>query len=141
MRGVASFSQENLLSPVKIAVVVKGLNPNSKHGIHIHEYGDLTEGCVTAGAHFNPEKKNHGGPFDKERHVGDLGNLISDPFGNSYMCFKDEVISLFGENSIVGRAVVVHQNEDDLGKGGNEESLKTGNAGTRVACGVIGLSK
>ena len=57
------------------------------------------------------------------------------------MCFKDEKISLHGEESIVGRSVVVHQNEDDLGKKGDEESLKTGNSGPRVACGVIGLSK
>ena len=52
--------------------------------------------------------KQHGGPFEKERHVGDLGNLVADPFGNSYMCFKDEVVSLFGQYSVIGRSVVVH---------------------------------
>lgn len=89
VRGIASFSQESILEPVKIACTVKGLSPNSKHGIHIHEFGDLSEGCATAGPHYNPHKRKHGGPFDEERHLGDLGNLISDPFGNSYMCFKD----------------------------------------------------
>ena len=54
------------------------------------------------------------------RHVGDLGNVAADPFGNAYYCFKDDKISLFGDFSIVGRAVVVHAGEDDLGKGGNE---------------------
>jgi Cu-Zn family superoxide dismutase len=68
----------------------------------------LTDGCATAGPHYNPLNKQHGGPFEKERHVGDLGNLVSDPFGNSYMCFKDEVVSLFGQYSIIGRSVVVH---------------------------------
>ena len=96
VRGVAAFSQESLMEPVKIACTVKGLNPNQKHGIHIHEFGDLTEGCATAGPHYNPHNKKHGGPFDEERHLGDLGNLIADPFGNSYMCFKDEKISLYG---------------------------------------------
>jgi Cu-Zn family superoxide dismutase len=100
-------------------MTVKGLSPNSKHGIHVHEFGDLTEGCDTAGGHFNPENKNHGGPNTMERHVGDLGNLISDPYGNSYICFKDEHLSLFGENSIIGRSVVVHAKEDDLGQKGD----------------------
>ena len=140
-RGVASFSQDNINSATKIAVSVKGLSPNGKHGIHIHEFGDLTEGCATAGAHYNPLNKKQGGPFTEERHVGDLGNLTADPFGNSYMCFTDKVISLYGEYSIVGRSVVVHANEDDLGKTDHPESSKTGNSGPRVACGVIGLAK
>lgn len=89
VKGIAAFSQQSLQTPVKIALTVKGLNPNGKHGIHIHEFGDLTSGCETAGPHFNPHNKKHGGPFEKERHVGDLGNLIADPYGNSYMCFKD----------------------------------------------------
>ena len=140
-RGVASFSQENINSPTKIACSVKGLTPNCKHGIHVHEFGDLTEGCVTAGGHYNPHNKKHGGPFTDERHVGDLGNLMADPFGNSYMCFIDKEISLYGEYSIVGRSVVVHAQEDDLGRTDHPDSTKTGNSGARVACGVIGLAK
>ena len=120
VRGITSFSQESILEPVKIACTVKGLNPNQKHGIHIHEFGDLSEGCATAGPHFNPHNKKHGGPFEAERHLGDLGNLIADPFGNSYTCFKDEQLSLYGEYSIIGRSVVLHKNEDDLGKKGDE---------------------
>ena len=53
---------------------MRGLNPNSLHGFHIHEFGDLSEGCKTAGPHYNPFRKDHGG-FDQNRHVGDLGNL------------------------------------------------------------------
>ena len=52
-----------------------GLKPNSTHAIHIHEYGDLREGCKSTGGHYNPFNKTHGGPLDQERHVGDMGNL------------------------------------------------------------------
>jgi Cu-Zn family superoxide dismutase len=79
--------------------------------------------------------------METERHVGDLGNLISDASGNSYMCMDDNQISLFGEHSIIGRSVVVHDSEDDLGKKGDATSLLNGNSGARVACGVIGLSQ
>lgn len=73
--------------------------------------------------------------------MGDLGNLSADPFGNAYMCFTDKQVSLYGEYSIVGRSVVVHKQEDDLGRTDHPDSLTTGNSGARVACGVIGLAK
>jgi Cu-Zn family superoxide dismutase len=82
----------------------------------------------------------HGGLYDEQRHVGDLGNLKTNEEGFAYAAFTDQKVSLFGERSVIGRSVVVHEKEDDLGRGGNEESLKTGNSGRRLACGVIGLA-
>lgn len=81
------------------------------------------------------------GDFDNENsHVGDLGNIKADSKGVGFLCVKSSKIKLFGEHSVIGRSVVVHSQEDDLGRGGNEESLKTGNSGSRVACGVIALA-
>ena len=111
------------------------------HGFHIHEFGNLTNGCVTAGPHFNPQKKTHAGPDDEVRHVGDLGNVTADESGKAEFKFSDKLIKIIGsENNVIGRSFVVHEKPDDLGKGGDDESLKTGNAGKRLACGVIGLS-
>ena len=115
--------------------------PPGEHGFHIHQSGDLREGCNSLCAHFNPYNKNHGGPKDKERHVGDLGNIEPDSNGEVNKTIYDKLIKLSGKNSIIGRSVVIHEDRDDLGRGGNAESLKTGNAGKRIACGVIGLSK
>ena len=107
----------------------------------ISSLGNLTSGCLTAGEHFNPTGKTHGGPKDENRHVGDLGNVEADETGRAIFRREDHLMMLYGGvNNIVGRAIVVHEREDDLGCGGNEESLKTGNAGARLACGVIGLS-
>ena len=100
----------------------------------------MLKGCATAGPHFNPFGKTHGGPDSKIRHVGDLGNVKSDDDGNGKYEIHDHQVSLFGANSVIGRSCVLHRMTDDLGQGGNEESLKTGNAGARIACGVIGLS-
>lgn len=83
-------------------------------------------------------QKSHGAPTDAERHVGDLGNILANQEGIATISMADNVIQLMGPNNIIGRAVVVHSGVDDLGKGGNAESLKTGNAGSRVVCGVIG---
>mmetsp|Transcript_1492 Transcript_1492/g.3714 ORF Transcript_1492/g.3714 Transcript_1492/m.3714 type:complete len:147 (+) Transcript_1492:277-717(+) len=91
----------------------------------------------SCGGHFNPHQKNHGGPTDAERHAGDLGNVIADHQGICKVDIVDRQIPLSGPGSILGRAVVVHALKDDLGKGGDAESLKTGNAGSRVACGVV----
>uniref|UniRef100_A0A2C9KPW1 Superoxide dismutase [Cu-Zn] n=1 Tax=Biomphalaria glabrata TaxID=6526 RepID=A0A2C9KPW1_BIOGL len=117
----------------------KGLTPGL-HGFHVHQYGDSTNGCTSAGPHFNPFGKTHGGPTDEVRHVGDLGNLTAGSDGVAHFEIKDHLVKIHGEHTVVGRSLVVHAGIDDLGKGvgeQKEESLKTGNAGARVACGVI----
>lgn len=111
------------------------------HGFHIHEFGDNTNGCISAGAHFNPYTKEHGAPDSDVRHVGDLGNIEAGGDGVAKVNITDKVISLEGDRSILGRTLVVHADQDDLGKGGHELSKTTGNAGARVACGVIGIAK
>ena len=139
--GVIKFVQRTKKSRVKIEYEIKGLK-NGKHGFHIHEYGDLTDGCMSSCAHFNPFNKKHGGKNSKERHVGDLGNIISkNKISKGVMYDKHISLDLKSRRCIIGRCVVVHADEDDLGKGGDDESLITGNAGKRVACGVIGLAK
>lgn len=114
--------------------------PTGKHGFHIHQWGDLSNGCLSAGEHFNPFNKNHGGPNTAERHVGDLGNIEADENGNAELIIEDPDIKLTGELSVIGRAFVVHSNEDDLGTANNTESLLTGNSGPRIACGIIALT-
>jgi Cu-Zn family superoxide dismutase len=71
--------------------------------------------------------------------VGDLGNIDAGSNGVATVNITDSVISLHGAHNIIGRALVVHNGTDDLGKAGTEESKKTGTAGSRVACGVIGI--
>ncbi|XP_076463727.1 superoxide dismutase [Cu-Zn]-like [Babylonia areolata] len=140
--GMLLLTQESQKKATTVTGEVTGLTPGN-HGFHVHEYGDLTNGCVTAGAHFNPSSKkpHHGAPTDEIRHAGDLGNITADDNGVAKIHITDSQIPLFGPNSVVGRCLVVHANEDDLGKGGDEESLKTGNAGPRLACGIIGICK
>jgi len=122
--------------PTLIKGRVTGLEPG-KHGFHIHEFGDLSNGCDSAGPHYDPDGVDHG-DVDKG-HVGDLGNITANPSGVADFTIVAKRVDLNGDRSIVGRAIVIHSDEDDLGKGGDEESLKTGNAGERVACGVITL--
>lgn len=127
---------------VLIDIDLYGLPLNAKLGFHIHEAGDITDGCKSACAHFNPFNTIHGGPSSKHRHVGDLGNIITDKNGVCKMKMIDHMIKLEGTTSnIIGRSIVIHEKTDDLGKGNNAESLKTGNAGNRIACSVIGYSK
>ena len=139
--GVVKFEQENNFAPPKISASFTGLAKNHAHGFHIHQWGDLTKGCITAGPHFNPHSKTHGGPFSETRHVGDLGNVFSKIDGTATYEHTDHLVSLSGTNSVVGRACVLHSFTDDLGKGSMAESKKTGSAGPRIACGIIGLSQ
>ena len=136
---------------LQIKISISGISPG-KHGLHIHEYGDLTEGCSSLCSHFNPTNSVHGGRNSEARHLGDLGNVIADKNGNVEMTIYDKDLKITGDYGIVGRSVVLHADEDDLGKGGikngeifdeekHKESLKTGNAGKRIACGIIGYKK
>ena len=153
IKGVIRFEEDLESKEVIIRVNVEGLKPGY-HGFHIHQAGDLTDGCTSGCSHFNPFNKKHGGPQDKERHVGDLGNIHADKNGVARNLIRDKLIRLRGKYSILGRMVVIHKDPDDLGRGGlsddgvtvtnqkkNKESLRTGNAGDRIACGVIGYSK
>ena len=106
-------------------------------GFHVHESGDTTLGCASMGAHYDPhDHGRHGGPGDAVRHVGDLGNVTS-----VAGCVREtKVMAGVDLENVLGRGVVVHAHEDDLGAGAGDaraESLRTGNAGARVACGRI----
>ncbi|XP_073304081.1 superoxide dismutase [Cu-Zn], chloroplastic-like [Primulina huaijiensis] len=136
--GVVTLTQEGD-GPTTVKVRITGLAPG-KHGFHLHEFGDTTNGCISTGPHFNPKGLTHGAPEDEVRHAGDLGNIVANAEGLAEATITDSQISLSGPNSVVGRAFVVHELEDDLGKGGHELSLSTGNAGGRLACGVVGLT-
>ncbi|XP_010243203.1 PREDICTED: superoxide dismutase [Cu-Zn], chloroplastic [Nelumbo nucifera] len=138
VEGVVSLTQEDN-GPTTVNVRVTGLTPGP-HGFHLHEYGDTTNGCISTGAHFNPNKMTHGAPEDEIRHAGDLGNIVANADGVAEATIVDNQIPLSGPNAVIGRAFVVHELEDDLGKGGHELSLTTGNAGGRLACGVVALT-
>ena len=125
-----------------IAVDIIGLKKNALHGFHVHEYGDMSSQCDSMCAHFNPYGLTHGCPGMKNRHVGDLGNIHTNNKGDAKYTLMDDVIKLRGyKANIIGRGLVIHEDEDDCGQGGDAESLKTGNAGKRIACAVIGYSK
>lgn len=155
--GNVSFVQNACGENVHVRVYIGGLTPG-KHGFHVHEKGDLSNGCASMAGHYNPEKvrisnfylcklKNifpfkqlqHGGPNDEIRHVGDLGNVEANEDGVVDTTFTDHLISLTGPRTIIGRGLVVHELVDDLGKTTHPDSRKTGNAGGRIGCGVIGV--
>lgn len=117
---------------------ISGLT-DGEHGFHVHEFGNNTNGCISAGPHYNPHNKTHGSPAHEMRHVGDLGNIKSEG-GVAKINLTDAAIQLSGAQNIVGRCLVVHADIDDLGQGGHELSSTTGNAGARVGCGIIGIA-
>ena len=140
IKGTVHFYETNT-NNILIKINLKGLKKNGLHGFHVHEAGDLTDNCTSMCSHFNPYNKTHGCPRMKERHVGDLGNLITNSKGEAKYEMEDNFIKLKGKCSIIGRGLIIHADEDDCGQGGNKESLITGNAGKRIACAVIGYSK
>ena len=95
--------------------------------------------CGSTGLHFNPNNQTHGDITSAIRHVGDLGN-VNAVNGVILASFNDTLLQLYGPNSVIGRAIVLHALVDDLGLGNSSMSLITGNAGARLGCGVIGYN-
>lgn len=128
--GAVTFSQDG--DTVTITAHIEAF-PEGAHGFHIHEIGDCSaEDFTSAGGHFNPADVPHGGPSDAERHGGDLGNIEIGGRASGHLELTSNLISLGdGANSIIGRAVILHEKADDL------VSQPTGAAGGRIACGVI----
>ncbi len=111
--------------------------PQGRHGFHVHEKADFSKGCNSAGEHYNPFWKMHGGPKDENRHVGDLGNIEADANKIAQGEMTDKLIKLYGKYNVLGRSMMVHDHEDDLGRGWHPATYVTGNAGGRIACGEI----
>ena len=130
--GTVTFTK--VQTGVKIVADVSGLTPGL-HGFHVHEFGDCSApDASSAGGHFNPTQTHHGAPDMPFRHVGDFGNLLADASGKAHYERVDTIIVLNGGNSVIGHALIVHEKVDDL------QTQPAGNAGGRVACGVIGVA-
>jgi superoxide dismutase, Cu-Zn family len=132
VRGTVTFTPEGD-EAVRVSVEVTGLPPNSTHGFHVHEKGDLSAPDLSsAGAHWDPHgTQRHGGPEDDHKHAGDLGNLTSDGSGKATLNTTLRGVSLNGQNSLVGKSVIIHAKADDL------KSQPSGDSGGRIAGGVI----
>jgi len=128
---------------IKLSGTLMNLTPyaNKNLGIHVHSIGDLTNQCKNCGSHFNPLNQFHGGTSG-ERHLGDFGNIKVDGNGianiSTIVELPKNIDPFSALTSFAGRSIVLHDREDDLGKGTNNESALTGNSGSRIACGVIG---
>jgi Cu-Zn family superoxide dismutase len=134
VKGTVKFSDAGG-NGVKVTAHVEGLDPNTEHGFHIHEFGDATApDGASAGGHFNPDKHQHGKPGDAGSHPGDMGNLKADDKGVAHLELTLPQASIAGKNAILGRGVIVHAKPDDF-------SQPTGNAGGRIGIGVIGVAQ
>ena len=133
VKGTIEFKEVE--GGVEVTANVEGLKPGD-HAYHVHEKGDCSAAdASSAGGHFNPSNKKHGAPDAEERHEGDFGNLTAGKDGKATKTFVMKGITLAdGPTSIAGKGFIVHEKKDDF------KTQPTGNAGGRIACGVITLN-
>ena len=132
VKGRVTFTHDG--KAIHVHAEISGLTPG-EHGFHIHEFGVWSEDGMASGGHFNPAKAPHASPESSPRHVGDLGNITANASGHATLDLDDTILSFHGPHSIIGRGLVVHEKIDDL------KTQPTGNAGGRLAVGVIGVAK
>lgn len=130
--GTVRFIEED--GGVRVVADLTGVESAGKHGFHIHENGQCEhdgDHFSSAGGHFNPTNAPHACPPTEPRHAGDLGNVEVGPDGAGRLEATTNLLSLEGPNSVVGKAVILHADEDDC------QTQPTGNAGGRIACAVV----
>jgi Cu-Zn family superoxide dismutase len=129
--GTVTFEQRG--SKVVVTADLRGLRPNAEHGFHVHEKGDCSSGDgMSTGGHFNPKGAPHGNPAAGPHHAGDIPMLKADASGAARLVWEDDELTVTeGPMSVVGRGVIVHKDPDDY------KTQPTGNAGARIACGVV----
>lgn len=129
--GTARF--EDVKDGLKVIVTLTGV-PDGEHALHIHEFGDCSDSGKAAGSHYNPKGAPHGHALKdaKKAHPGDLGNVTAK---DGKVTFEGVLPkpSLMGKLAVAGRSIVLHEKADEF-------SQPVGNAGGRIACGVIGIS-
>jgi len=127
--GIVWFAETK--DGVDVSADFYGLTPG-KHGFHVHEFGDCSApDASSAGEHFNPAGDKHGSPDSVSRHVGDLGNVEADETGYGHYHRVDTKVKLSGKNSVIGRSIIIHRDEDDF------VTQPSGNSGPRIGCGII----
>ena len=134
-RGTVRFT-EAADGKVTVSIEIEGLTPGQQHAWHVHEFGDCSApDASSAGGHYNPDGHDHGLPEkNPKRHAGDFGNMLADAQGKAKASLVVDNLSVARKSGVLGRAVIVHAKADD----GNQP---VGNAGPRLACGVIGVAK
>lgn len=123
---------------VHITGVIGGLQPLQQPGFHVHERGDCSAvDATSAGNHFNPTQQPHGRAGAGPHHLGDMDNLRADAQGRANVDIHLRGVTLGGgaANDIAGRALIVHAQSDD------HRSQPAGNAGARIACGIIRVTR
>jgi len=132
VRGTVTFTAARRGKSVAVAGRITGLPPGP-HGMHVHQKGDCTApDASSAGGHFNPGGHPHSSPDEVNRHAGDLGNVTAEADGVADFSFEVAGLSLgVDTGSIIGRALIVHEDADDL------RSQPAGNSGKRLACGLV----
>ncbi|XP_068177243.1 extracellular superoxide dismutase [Cu-Zn]-like [Antennarius striatus] len=133
--GQVLFKQDFPDGMLEVLVSIDGFPTNCAiqlRALHIYQYGDLSQGCASTGDHYDPFDDVH------PEHAGDIGNF--EPRNGKISAVIQSNATMFGRWSVIGRAVVIHEEEDDMGLGGDAGSLLHGNAGARLGCCIIGIS-
>lgn len=137
VQGTILLTQDSE-TQVTLQIDLRGFAPNTTHAFHVHANGDCSDaGAASAGPHFNPAGTRHGGPDHENRHAGDMGNLDADEKGEVHTQKTNTLVTLQENvpNSAIGKSIIIHEAVDDF------QTQPTGNAGARVACGVIHKNK